>query len=257
MTDIIDVRNVFSYILTTSSINYVRNYNFNSATVTDIRLLLINSGSAYPITVNVSASVPWIRIKNSTNNADITFPTGNIVLPPSSSTVTLVQVDLPTEIENVIDTAVYPDLYIKVVSGSYPIVASTVTPTVNNIAVSSDIVRVYVDEQSELITVGVYDTSGQLEISPFITWESADTSIADIDERKVGDTTQYDIVTNTERYIRGVSVGETTVTVTSGTKTATIRVIVSEKSMDAGGGNESGGGNGSGGGGSEVLENPK
>jgi hypothetical protein len=227
MTDIINVKKAFAYALESSSINYVRNYNFNAATVTDIRLNLFNKDQTTPITVYMSGSVPWVKIKNS-NNTDITFPKGNIVLPPSSSQTVLVQIDLPTEIEAVETIAVYPDIRFRVISGSFPITSSAPPPNTNAIVLNQDLVTVEVNKQSDLIEAYVYDANGLLEASPEVVWTSNNTSIVQIDEEKQGDgeSSQIDLSKNTQRYLRGVSPGQTTVRVTSGNRTAQIRVTV-------------------------------
>ncbi len=186
MTDIINVKKAFAYALESSSINYVRNYNFNVATVTDIRLNLFNKDQTTPITVYMSGSVPWVKIKNS-NNTDITFPKGNVVLQPSSSQTVLVQIDLPTEIEAVETIAVYPDIRFRVVSGSFPITSAPPPPNTNAIVLNQDLVRIEVNKQSDLIEAYVYDANGVLEASPEVVWTSNNMSIVQIDEEKQGD----------------------------------------------------------------------
>lgn len=232
MSNTINVRKAFSYILESSSINYVRNYNFNAATVTDLRLFLANSDATTPLTVDISASVPWIRVTDPSTGKDITFPSGNVVLPPSSSTTMLLKIDLPPEIEAIVETAIYPDLHFRVVSGSNPretVTTTTATATKNTVVVTSDIVRIFVNEQSEKIIASVYNVNGELESSPIINWRTGDASIAQVDDMLTG-TTQVDSINDAEKYIRGVSVGETTVAVRSaGKEPAIIRVIVLEK----------------------------
>jgi hypothetical protein len=96
-----NIREKFSYVMTTSSIEYIRNYNFNTASVSDIPLVMNNSDETVPITVNITTTVPWIQVVNPTNGANLKFPSGNVVLGPTSSSVVLVKIDLPPEIENV------------------------------------------------------------------------------------------------------------------------------------------------------------
>jgi hypothetical protein len=48
------IREKFSYVMTTSSIEYIRNYNFNTASVSDIPLVMNNSDETVPITVNIT-----------------------------------------------------------------------------------------------------------------------------------------------------------------------------------------------------------
>lgn len=121
MINIVDVRKSFSYNLPTGSIAYTRNGNFNSTTTTILPLTLNNSGSNLVLTAYISASVPWIRVIDPTNGGrDITFPTGSVTLQPSSSRVINLSVDLPPSIENVTDRDIYeyPEIYIKILSGS-------------------------------------------------------------------------------------------------------------------------------------------
>lgn len=122
-----NIREKFTYALATSSIEYIRNYNFNTATVTDIPLAMSNSDTEIPITVNITTTVPWIQIVNPTTGANLKFPSGNVVLGPTSSSVVLVKIDLPPEIENVPSSSIYPDISLDIKSGSFPITPVTTT----------------------------------------------------------------------------------------------------------------------------------
>ncbi len=105
-----NIREKFIYALATSSIEYIRNYNFNTSTITDIPLALGNTDTEIPITVNITTTVPWIQIVNPTTGANLKFPSGNVVLGPTSTSVVLVKVDLPPEIENVPSSSHLADL---------------------------------------------------------------------------------------------------------------------------------------------------
>ena len=119
-----NIREKFSYTLTTSSIEYIRNYNFNTATVTDIPLAMSNSDTEVPITVNITTTEPWIEIVNPTTGANLKFPNGNVVLGPTSSSVVLVKIDLPPEIENIPESILYPNISLDIKSGSFLITSS-------------------------------------------------------------------------------------------------------------------------------------
>jgi hypothetical protein len=119
-----NIREKFTYVIATSSIEYIRNYNFNTATVTDIPLAMSNSDTEIPITVNITTTVPWIQIVNPTTGANLKFPSGNVVLGPTSSSVVLVKIDLPPEIENVPSSSIYPDISLDIKSGSFLITSS-------------------------------------------------------------------------------------------------------------------------------------
>lgn len=119
-----NIREKFTYALATSSIEYIRNYNFNTATVTDIPLVMSNSDTEVPITVNITATEPWIEIVNPTTGANLKFPSGNVVLGPTSNSVVLVKIDLPPEIENRPETVIYPNINLDIKSGSFLITSS-------------------------------------------------------------------------------------------------------------------------------------
>jgi len=68
-----NIREKFTAVLATSSIEYIRNYNFNTTTVSDIPLTMANSDTAVPITVSITTTVPWIQIVNPTTGANLKF----------------------------------------------------------------------------------------------------------------------------------------------------------------------------------------
>lgn len=119
-----NIREKFSYTLATSSIEYIRNYNFNSATVTDIPLSMSNADSEIPITVNITTTEPWMQVVDSTTGLSVKYPDGNVVLQPTSSVVVLVKIDLPPEIENIPEKVIEPSINIEILSGSFPITSS-------------------------------------------------------------------------------------------------------------------------------------
>jgi len=90
-----NIREKFSYIMTTSSLEYIRNYNFNTTTITDIPLIMSNSDTEIPITVNITTTEPWVQVVDSTTGFSLKYPQGNVVLEPSSSKTVLVKIDLP------------------------------------------------------------------------------------------------------------------------------------------------------------------
>jgi hypothetical protein len=116
-----NIREKFSYVIATSSVNYVRNYNFNSATVTDIPLAMANSDESVPITVNITTTQPWMQIVDPTTGKDLRYPSGNVVLEPTSSKVVLLKLDLPPEIESIPETTIRPFINLDIKSGSFPI----------------------------------------------------------------------------------------------------------------------------------------
>lgn len=225
MSSLVNVRSAFSYTLLTSSVSYLRNYNFNSATVTDLRMGLVNRDETVPITVNISASVPWIRIKND-ENIDITFPTGNVVLAPSSSQEVFLTIDLPPELEEE-DNIFYPDIHIKVESGSKPIGEAPSSPAERDAIVLSQATLTLGVNQSIKITAAVFDQFGIRQVFPRLEWQSEDTLVARV--LSVGQVeTQFipGLDDDSAKYIRGVSVGATNIIVTDGTRTTLLPVTV-------------------------------
>ena len=121
-----NIREKFSYTLASSSIEYIRNYNFNTATVTDIPLSMTNFDTEVPITVNITTTYPWIKVVDRVTGTSLKYPEGNIVLAPTSSNIVLVKIDLPPEIENIPETVVTPTplINIQLLSGSFLITSS-------------------------------------------------------------------------------------------------------------------------------------
>jgi len=218
-----NIREKFSYVLATSSIEYIRNYNFNTSTVTDIPLAMANSDTEVPITVNITTTVPWIQIVNPTTGANLKFPSGNVVLGPTSTSVVLVKIDLPPEIENVPSSSIYPDISLDIKSGSFPII-SPPAPTgsqannKNTITVPQSTYTIDPGERVQ-VDITVYDVDGNpVKNVPDVVWKS-----------------NKDYNPYTPRIIRGISSGETTVTITAGPERETsITFIVRDTSSSAG-----------------------
>lgn len=125
---IFDVRKVFTYTITTSSINYVRNYNFNSSTITDIPILLQNNGAEIPITVELTTTQPWMQLVDPNTGTSLKFPEANVILQPSSSKTVLLKIDLPTSIESIPAPTLQESVQVNIKSGSIQIVPQQ-TPT--------------------------------------------------------------------------------------------------------------------------------
>jgi hypothetical protein len=233
-----NIRENFSYALATSSIEYIRNYNFNTTTVTDIPLAMANTGTEIPITVNISASVPWIQIV-STTGANLKYPNGNIVLGPTSTSVVLVKIDLPPDIENIPDTVIHPNISLDIKSGSFPIIplSNGATDTRNTIVASQNVYTINIGEQVE-VDITVYDADGNpIDSVPDIIWRSNDTSIVQVVEPT---NIEIDYNPHTPRIIRAISSGETTVTITAGPERETsIEFYVRSPSSDDTNGNRS------------------
>ncbi len=229
-----NIRNVFSYTISTSSISYVRNYNFNTATVTDIELSMTNTDDTLPITVNITTTEPWMAIVDPITGANKKYPDGNVVLPPTSSAMVLLKIDLPPEIESIPETTLYPYINLDITSGSFPVISTTTTTTTgktdktnknNTILTSIDSVLISVGE-SIGIDISVYDLEGNIDTTADVLWMSDNETIAQVDNPNV---TEMEYNPYTPRYIRGVSPGTTTVTIKAGDqRTTSIPVVIKE-----------------------------
>jgi hypothetical protein len=234
-----NIREKFSYVMTTSSIEYIRNYNFNTASVSDIPLVMNNSDETVPITVNITTTVPWIQVVNPTNGANLKFPSGNVVLGPTSSSVVLVKIDLPPEIENVPESVIYPNISLDIKSGSFPIIPPTSSQQnlKNTITVPQTTYTIDPGERVQ-IDITVYDETGSPQKDVNVIWRSINMSIVQVEEPE---NTQVDYNPYTPRIIRGIAPGETKVTITAGPERQTsITFIVRDTSSDSSG--EGGGG---------------
>jgi hypothetical protein len=231
-----NIREKFSYVLASSSIDYIRNYNFNTTTVTDIPLSMANLDTEVPITVNMTTTVPWIQIVNPTTGANLKFPSGNVVLGPTSTSVVLVKIDLPTDIESVSASVLYPDISLDIKSGSFPIIpptgSTTTTFAKNTITVPQSTYTIDPGERVQ-IDITVYDTEGKPEKDvQNVVWKSNNTSIVQVEEPE---NTQIDYNPYTPRIIRGIGAGSTTVTITAGPERKTdITFVVRDTSTQTG-----------------------
>jgi len=225
-----NIREKFSYAIASSSIDYIRNYNFNSATVSDIPLSMVNSDSEIPITVNMTATVPWIRIVDPNTGNNLRYPNGNVVLQPSSSAVVLVKLDLPSDIENTPESILYPNINLEIKSGSFPIILPSSTALPKNVIVTqNDIYTIDVGERVE-VNICVYDIDGNQDTSAIVEWNSNNMSIVQVEPPQ---NTQVDYNPYTPRIVRGISPGQTTVVVDAGdSRTTTIRFTVREPFSD-------------------------
>lgn len=233
-----DIRRRFSYTITTSSIEYIRNYNFNASTVSDIALEMANSDDVIPITVNITTTDPWIRIVNPTSGADLKYPNGNVVLQPTSSTIVLVKIDLPPEIESIPESTIYPNIVLDIKSGSFPIITPAgggSSQTNNNTIIPEN--NIYYLQIGERIPVNitVYDAEGNQDLTAVVNWISNNSSIVQVEEPQ---NTEVDYNPYTPRIVRGISPGETTVTINADDDRTTAIVFVVREPA----GNDSSGG---------------
>lgn len=226
-----NIREKFSYVLTTSSIEYIRNYNFNTATVSDIPLVMNNSDETVPITVNITTTLPWMQVVDPISGVNLKFPSGNVVLNPTSSKVVLVKIDLPPEIENLPSASIYPNISLDIKSGSFPIIPPTSSQQnlKNTITVPQTTYTIDSGERVQ-IDITVYDETGLPEKDANVIWRSINMSIVQVEELE---NTQIDYNPYTPRIIRGISPGETTVTITAGPERKTsITFIVRDTSAE-------------------------
>jgi len=129
-----NIREKFFYAIApeSQSLNYVRYYNFNTSTVSDIPIVMGNTDQEVPITVNISTDEPWMVVVDPETGNDLRYPSGNVVLPPSSSKLVVLKVDLPPEIENVPTSDFYKNVRLDIKSGSAPIIRSAESLATNN-----------------------------------------------------------------------------------------------------------------------------
>ena len=225
---IYNIREKFSYILATSSIDYIRNYNFNTKTISDIPLRMANSDTEVPITVNLTTTEPWIQIVDPITGLDKKYPNGNVVLQPTSSAVVLLKIDLPPEIENIPESVIYPNISLDIKSGSFPIISTSSQQTPKNTIVVPQTTYTINPGERVQVDITVYDINGELEKDVNVIWKSNNMSIIQVEEPE---NTQIDYNPYTPRIIRGISPGETTVTITAGPERETrITFIVRDTS---------------------------
>jgi len=178
---IYDIRKKFNLVIApeSRSISYVRYYNFNSATVTDIPMYMENIDTDTPITVNISTTKPWMVVVDPETGNDLRFPSGNVVLPPSSSKSLLLKIDLPPEIENELKSDLYENVIVKITSGSAPIIRPTNTDgTTSNDNPKNTIVTdrseylIQYGKRMTIAGISVYDANGNLDPTAEVTWVS-------------------------------------------------------------------------------------
>jgi hypothetical protein len=216
------IRDKFSFVLATSSIDYIRNYNFNTATVSDITLAMANSDEQIPITVNMTTTVPWIQIVDITTGNSLKYPQGNVVLQPTSSTTVLVKIDLPPEIENIPESTIYPNISLDIKSGSFPIIPPASGDTNTGIVVNEDIIFLNVNESTEL-EFTIYDENGNPDLS--IGFDEI--QLLDIDNLVASAGYEQFVTSYSPITIRGTGAGETVLNISArGFSTpVTIRVL--------------------------------
>lgn len=231
----IDVRKLFSYTIATSSISYIKNYNFNSNTVSTIPLSMANSSEELSLTVNITTTYPWVSVVDPATGTNKKYPQGNIVLGPTSSSVVFVKIDLPPELESQPNREIN-DLYISldIKSGSFPIITTGQTQTQtglkNIIVVENDIYYINVGERVP-VNITVYDVNGDQDLSALVEWNSNNMSIVQVEEPQ---NTEVDYTPYSPRYIRGISPGTTTVNIItqdSSDRSASIRVTVRDTAI--------------------------
>lgn len=216
-----NIREKFSYNLATSSLDYVRNYNFNTTTVSNIPLLLRNSDETLPMTVDMTTTDSWLRIVDPQSNKDLRYPSGNVVLPPSSSKLVYVKIDLPPNIEEIPETVIYPSITFNLTSGSNLIVTPNETqgkPT-NALIVPANI-NLQIGE-TQLIVIKVYDSTGVEEDGGQVDWTVQNMSIAQLSYQS----TEVDSLDR--RIIRGISPGTTKIIYNANGRTAETTVTTS------------------------------
>jgi hypothetical protein len=120
------ISQVFSYSFPTSSLEYVKNYNFSNNTVSILPLTASNLDSSIPITIVVSSSKPWIQatvLNSTTPGFSQAYPlTGEYsrpaVIPPNGSLNIAIRVDTPTEIDVLSNAQIFESIQIRMLSGS-------------------------------------------------------------------------------------------------------------------------------------------
>lgn len=246
---LIDVRKIFTASLATSSISYIRHYNFNSSTVSDIPITLENNGDEIPITVNMTTTKPWMKIVDPSTGQSKLYPSGNVVLQTGSSAIVVLKVDLPVEIENEPAPKITEYVNFNIKSGSFPIIIPDggVLPK-NEIVVEQDIYTINVGQVVE-VNITVYDADGNQAFDRNVNWRSTNMSVVQIEEPQ---NTEIDYNPYSPRYIRGISPGTATILVISPTDSSPIsnsfEVIVRDSSdLDTTTGGNQGGGSTAGG----------
>lgn len=218
---IFDINQVFTASMDVRNLTYIRNYNFNVDTVSNLPLYMKNTGEEIPITVNITTTYPWVRIFDIDTSEDITYPLGNVVLLPNTEKTLAVRVDLPLEIEAVQEINVQPKpvIRLKAVSGSFPISRIPTTTPDDEQQSAGRIVFISEDEISVdeiTITAGetieipfmVFDVNGNQKFSSDFSITSDSSNIASVKINKVVVENGYPPM-----VITGLSGGSTTIRV--------------------------------------------
>jgi hypothetical protein len=153
-------------------------------------------------------------------------------LGPTSSSVVLVKIDLPPEIENVPESVIYPNISLDIKSGSFPIIPPTSSQQnlKNTITVPQTTYTIDPGERVQ-IDITVYDETGSPQKDVNVIWRSINMSIVQVEEPE---NTQVDYNPYTPRIIRGIAPGETKVTITAGPERQTsITFIVRDTSAES------------------------
>lgn len=221
-----NIREKFSYSIASSSIEYIKNYNFNSTTVTDIPLVMENTDSEIPITINITTTEPWIRVVDPLTGADLKYPVGNVVLQPTSSTIVFLKIDLPPEIENTANNFIPSRINLDIKSGSFLIIPPTSLENTQNKNVITVETGTYYLRVGDVVpvTITVYDINGNQDLTAEVTWTSNDINIVQIENPNIVDEGYNPY---TPRNLRAIAQGTTTVTIsTTEQRTTTITVII-------------------------------
>lgn len=243
---IIDVTKAFSASLSTSLLEYIRHYNFDANTSSDIIIDMQNSDEETPITVDITIDpdYDWIDIVDSRGHS-VKSPAGNIVLQPSSTDTARILIDLPPEYDTSdISDKLNVEVVFKLEAGSHPSTNTTTnvanTIVFNGYDADNPIITV---QKGDTITVGVtvYNSAGKIDSTNKIEWLSDNRLVFTTDSSAVLDDQSRSAI---QRYtggavnltrtnkITGIGVGEATLTVTAGTSEGSIRVKVIEVSDD-------------------------
>jgi hypothetical protein len=200
--------------------------------VTDIPITMENSNDTVPITVDMTTTYPWMQLVDPITGNDLKLPNGNVVLSPTSSKLILLKVDLPPDIESLPDTVLYTNVSLNIRSGSFPLISPTDNSNVspkNTIIPSVDLVRLTVGE-TQSVDISVYNSAGVVDYDATVAWRSMDATVAKV---RVPENTTLDYTPYTPRIIEAISVGETTIMIVSGDRTASILVRVSPPSTES------------------------
>lgn len=232
-----NVREKFKYTLPTSSVEYVKNYNFSADTSTTVPIIIenIDSGSgALPITVNISVSDPWVSVINPSTQRSLIYPVGNVVLQPSgsisSSKTISVTFNLPPDIDVLPSASLEPRIHFDLLSGSFPINAEDIGgssgPPLRNIIVAPDFIDMYINDMQTII-VYAYDNDGNVQSDIALEWTVSNSNIIQV----VNEASPLPADVITYKIIKGVGIGTATLTIRDniGGKSANILITVSQQ----------------------------